>query len=58
MLLFHVAGVLLLLIDEVKGQVPSNLPSNGRDVSLICDVMFPTSRCSTVSTFCGQNVNS
>ena len=49
MLLFYVAGVLLLLFDEVKGQEPSNLPSNGRNVSLIC-VMFPTSRCSTVFT--------
>ena len=53
MLLFYVAGVLLLLFDEVKGQAPSNLPSNGMDMSLICGVMFPTSRCSTVSTFCG-----
>ena len=48
MLLFYVAGILLLLFDEVKGQEPSNLPSNGRDMSLICVVMFPTSRCSTV----------
>ena len=41
MLLFYVAGVLLLLFDEVKGQAPSNLPSNGMDESLICVVMFP-----------------
>ena len=43
MLLFYVAGVLLLLFDEAKGQEPSNLPNNGRDVRLICVVMFPTS---------------
>ena len=55
MLLFYAAGVLLLLFDEVKGQKPSNLPSNGRDVSLICGVMFLTSRCSTVFTLRGQN---
>ena len=49
MLLFYVAGVLLLLFDEVKGQEPSNLPiSNGMDESLICVVMSTTSRYSVV----------